>query len=439
MIATEVLKTGIMLTALLGGFVAMSKYRMSQALVMPLIALGFVAMEGVHAEAMLRDSFSGFAPIAVVFTAIAVCAHQIQRSGAFMVVGAMLGSFVGHRSLRQPKHIVITVTGIVLFLTWLAAGLLHNITSIMIMVPIAITVCASYRLPSRWLLCGALVASNLGGFSTAWGDTPNIIEARVWGLQHGDFVMQILPLNLVCLIVLTLAVAFLLERDASRASATLSATQLAMRGTAFDATVREAEVDMRLLVTGILGLLGFIITQGLSREWEMAAAGVTILFAVSTERPDARLKSLQSLSLDVYMTLLSVFLIAHTLGGSLIGVQLEAAVRATDGAPWAIAVSSYVGTLFTEAASWAAAAAPITHQINSSNAAAWALGGGICAGSSSLLTAASAGIILWTESRRFPGHEVEFRDNLPFGLCASLLMLVYYIVAITLIAWAGGF
>jgi Na+/H+ antiporter NhaD/arsenite permease-like protein len=50
-----------------------------------------------------------------------------------------------------------------------------------------------------------------------------------------------------------------------------------------------------------------------------------------------------------------------------------------------------------------------------------------------LITAASAGLILWAESRRFPGHEVTFGKYLVFGLPASLAMLVFYIVFLTFV------
>lgn len=437
MVDPMTLHTAIMIVALLSGFIAMARFRQSQALVMPLIAITFLVLDGRGADATLRNCFAGFAPIAVVFTAIAICAHQIQRSGAFQVVGSLLGSLIGHIGLRRPKYIVMMVTALVLLLTSTIAALFHNITAIMVMTPIAIAICVSYKLPSRWLLCGALVASNLGGFSTAWGDTPNILEARVWDLSHGDFAGEILPVNLLILALLVIAVAALMGRDAHRAEALLSPIQIAERGTDFGTLATEVEIDRRLLSVGLAGLIGFILVQGINRDWEIAAGAAAILFAVASDRPQHRLEALHSLGLDVYLILLSVFVIAHTLGKSMLGSQLHNIISVTGGATWAVAVSSYVGTMLTEAASWAAAAAPITHRIKSAHSAAWALGGGICAGSSSLLTAASAGVILWTESRRFPGHEVEFQTYLPFGLGASLLMLGAYIIILTTLETLG--
>ena len=56
-------------------------------------------------------------------------------------------------------------------------------------------------LSSLPVLCACLAASNLGGFSTPWGDTPNVIEAKVWGLQHAHF-FHIIGINLGMVLIL---------------------------------------------------------------------------------------------------------------------------------------------------------------------------------------------------------------------------------------------
>ena len=106
---------------------------------------------------------------------------------------------------------------------------------------------------------------------------------------------------------------------------------------------------------------------------------------------------------------------------------------------WSIAIASYIGTLFTEAASWASAAAPIVYASAPSHTAAWALGAGICAGSSSLLTAATAGILLTRESKSLDQNErVTFGSYVLFGLVMSMIMLIYYIGILTLLAHRLG-
>ena len=120
---------------------------------------------------------------------------------------------------------------------------------------------------------------------------------------------------------------------------------------------------------------------------------------------------------------------------SWIGESLHQQLIASHAAPWAIAVTGYFGTTFTEAASWATAVSGPIHDLDATHAAAWALGGGICAGSSSLVTAASAGIILAEESQRFndPDHAITFKRYLAFGLPFSLFMLAFYATYFTFV------
>jgi len=157
--------------------------------------------------------------------------------------------------------------------------------------------------------------------------------------------------------------------------------------------------------------------------------------AVLLERKKSRYHTLTSLGFDVYLAFAAIFVLAGCVSHSWIGNTLYQQLISAKAAPWVIAVTGYFGTTFTEAASWATAVSQSIHQLDPSHAAAWALGGGICAGSSSLVTAASAGIILAEESQRFndPDHAINFRRYLAFGLPFSLFMLVFYSLYFTFV------
>lgn len=421
----------VMLAVLVAGFVAMVQFQQSQALVMPLVASVFLALQG-HASAVIaRESFTEFATVALVFTAVAVPAHQIEKSGLFERIGAWLGSKVGLIGPEQPRRRIPVFVATILIAVWITAGCLHNITSVLIWTPITIMICASYDIRSHGLLCGVLVASNLGGFSTAWGDTPNIIERQVWQLEQSDFFIQILPVNFLIILVLISVVSCMTVRNVERVS-TGGPLRSVLPSVDWMLRLRETRLDKRRLIVGSIALFGFIARQLINHEIEIAAAGGAIAFALLGERSDDRVSTLHALGLDVYSTLVAVFIIAHSISHSTLGAFLGDLITSTDGALWAIAVSSYLGTAFTEAASWASASAQLIHTANPGTSAAWAMGGGICAGSSSILTAASAGIVLWNQTKRFPGHEITFRSYLWFGLSASLLMLLAYVWLITL-------
>jgi hypothetical protein len=204
--------------------------------------------------------------------------------------------------------------------------------------------------------------------------------------------------------------------------------QIALTAADWKKAQADLAIDRFLLCLGV-GLLGsFIILHVVFPSVAIAIGAATILLAVLLERKRERFNTLTSLGFEVYLTFAAIFILAGCVSNSWIGAMLHQQLMAAKAAPWVIATTGYLGTTFTEAASWATAVSVPIHGLDSSHAAAWALGGGICAGSSSLVTAASAGIILAEESHRFndPNHTITFRRYLAFGLPFSLFMLIFY-------------
>jgi Na+/H+ antiporter NhaD/arsenite permease-like protein len=443
----------LMLAMLFTAFFAMTYFDAPLPLAMSLVACAFLGLQGDHADEILQSGFMHYADIVVLFTAVAIPAHMIERSQGFKWAAAYFGYQFGRVRLMYPRLATPLLVFSMLLATYVTAGLMHNVTSILIMTPIIIRLCDSYGIPSRWLLCGALVASNLGGFSTQWGDTPNIIESRVWGLKAEDFMREIVPVNLMVLCALAATVQYLTSRSLARrgGSATSRPTQfrepatidIAKGAAGWREAQESLQVDMRLLWAGLVTLAAFIVLHVVFDEWKIAIGAVTILIAILLERAEDRFHTLKSLGYDVYLAFAAIFVLAGCFEHSWVGYMLRRQIESTQAAPWAIAVTGYLGTMFTEAASWATAASGQIFDLGAKpglelareHTAAWALGGGICAGSSSIVTAASAGIILAEESGRFRDerHVITFRRYLPFGLGFSLFMLVFYAVYFTLI------
>ena len=432
----------IMLVLLFTAFFAMTKYEVPLPLAMSLVSLSFLVIQWESAPVVLRNGFQHYADITVLFTAVAIPAHMIERSHGFKWVAAWLGHQLGKVRLRHPRLTTPLLVFILLGATYVTAGLMHNVTSILIMTPVIIRLCASYQVPSRWILSAALIASNLGGFSTRWGDTPNIIESATWGLQASDFMREVLPANLIVVAALIIVATFLTQRGISKRSRAAGTTQipfytLQVAQTAADWKKAKADlaIDRRLLTIGLVLLAFFIILHVTFTKLAIAIGAVTIVVAVLLERKSERYHTLTSLGFDVYLAFAAIFVLAGCVSHSWIGNTLYHQLIAAKAAPWVIAVTGYFGTTFTEAASWATAVSHSIQQLDSSHAAAWALGGGICAGSSSLVTAASAGIILAEESQRFndPEHAITFKRYLAFGLPFSLFMLLFYSVYFTFV------
>jgi Na+/H+ antiporter NhaD/arsenite permease-like protein len=430
-----------MLALLLIAFFAMTRYNVPLPLAMSMVACAFLVIQWQNAEAILRNGFEHYANITILFTAVAIPAHQIERSQGFKWAAAWLGHQLGKIRLRRPRTATPLLVIILLVLTYVTAGLMHNVTSILIMTPIIIRLCASYGVPSRWILSAALIASNLGGFSTRWGDTPNIIESATWGLSAGDFMREVVPANLIVMAALVTAALLLTQRGVSSAAAAAGAQRppdytIRIAQTAADWKQAQADlaIDRRLLALGLGVLAAFIVLHVIFHHLQIAIGAAAIVVAVLGERPRDRFSTLKSLGFDVYLAFAAIFVLAGCVAESWIGHYLHEQIAAAKAAPWAIALTGYFGTTFTEAASWATAVSHDIFKLEPSHAAAWALGGGICAGSSSLVTAASAGIILAEESSRFkdPNHVITFKRYLAFGLPFSAFMLLFYATYFTI-------
>lgn len=432
----------VMLAILFGAFYAMTRYNVPLPLAMSLVSCTFLVLQWDNAPVILRQGFEHYAAITILFTAVAIPAHMIERSQGFKWVAASLGNKLGRIRLRNPGLTTPLLVVILIVMTYVTAALMHNVTSILIMTPVIIRLCASYRIPSRWILSAALIASNLGGFSTRWGDTPNIIESHTWGLQAGDLFREVVPANLIVLLALILLATLLTQRSVSKRQdegqpSVVANMTLEVARTAADWQKARTDlaIDRRLLALGLGLLTAFIVLHVIFPTLDIALGALTIVLAILFERPKDRYHSLTSLGFDVYLAFAAIFVLAGCVSHSWIGESLHQQLIASHAAPWAIAVTGYFGTTFTEAASWATAVSGPIHDLDASHAAAWALGGGICAGSSSLVTAASAGIILAEESQQFndPDHTITFRKYLAFGLPFSLFMLAFYATYFTFV------
>ncbi|PZR70974.1 MAG: hypothetical protein DLM73_16645 [Chthoniobacterales bacterium] len=418
----------LMLLLLFTAYCAMKRYEVPLALALTLVSLSFLIIQWGSAEGILRASFLQYANITVLFTAIAIPAHMIERSQGFKVIAAWLGYQLGKVRLRHPRITTPLLVIILLTATYLTSALMHTVPSILLMTPIIIRLCASYKVPSRWILSAAIIASNLG-------DTPNIVESDAWGIQASDFVREVLPANLIVLAALIFLATVLTQRGITSRSRAAGATQvpfytLQVAQTAADWKKAKSDVaiDRRLLGAGLALLFLFLLFRVLYPPFAIAIGAATIVVAILLERKQERYHSLTSLGFDVYLAFAAIFVLAGCVEHSWIGLVLHQQLAAAHGAAWAIAATGYLGTTFTADSSLTTAVSHTIQQMDPSRAGIWALAGGICAGGSSLITASSAGIILAEESQRFndPEHAINFQRYLAFGLPFSFFMLIFY-------------
>ena len=111
--------------------------------------------------------------------------NVLSRSGFF--------DLVARRAMVVTRGEPARVLWIFSILTAVFSAFLDNVTTVLFMAPVVVTVVARLGLRPVPYLVAVILASNTGGTATLVGDPPNIIIGSVAGKGFGDFLVNVAP------------------------------------------------------------------------------------------------------------------------------------------------------------------------------------------------------------------------------------------------------
>ena len=159
----------------------------------------------------------------------------------------------------EPKRILI----ILALITAVCSAFLDNVTTVLLIVPVTISITKKLKVDPIHFLITQIIASNIGGTATLIGDPPNImIGSAVKELTFLAFIQNLAPIAVINLIVVVGILSFL-YRKKLMAQDSLKAEIMKLEP--------EAEIKDRRLLKKSLGilmltLLGFFMHQSLNLE-----------------------------------------------------------------------------------------------------------------------------------------------------------------------------
>lgn len=113
----------------------------------------------------------------------------IKQTGVF----EFLGIWAGKKSRGRPYRLLV----LLMLITAVASPFLDNVTTVMLVAPVTISVCQRLDLAAAPYLIAEALASNIGGAATLIGDPPNIIIGTRAGLSFNDFIIHMTPIVVV--------------------------------------------------------------------------------------------------------------------------------------------------------------------------------------------------------------------------------------------------
>jgi Na+/H+ antiporter NhaD/arsenite permease-like protein len=287
-----------------------------------LVTYAFIATEKVHRVAA---ALGGVAAMTMIGLVDADTAFFDQETGIdwnviFLLFGMMvivgilkhtglfeyLALWAARTSQGRPSRLL----ALLILVTAGVSPVLDNVTTVLLVAPVTLSVCARLGLPSAPYLISLVFASNIGGAATLIGDPPNIIIASRGGLTFNDFLVHSLPITVVLIGGLVLLTRWLFRHDLGEPS------RLADSLEGLDP--RGAIVDGRRLVRCLVVLAVVMVFFGLHHALHldpsmvaMLGAGAMVVVARST--PEEFLA-------EIEWTTLAFFMALFVLVGSLVEV-----------------------------------------------------------------------------------------------------------------------
>ncbi|MBA2574092.1 MAG: ArsB/NhaD family transporter [Nocardioidaceae bacterium] len=364
-----------------------------------------------------------------------VIVSVLKQTGVF----DFLAIWAAKRVRGKPFALMVMLVCI----TAVASALLDNVTTVLLIAPVTLLVCDRLALPPVPFLIAEALASNIGGMATLVGDPPNIIIASRADLSFNDFLVNLAPLALICM------VAFIgLCRIMFRSAFTYDEARAA---DVMELDEREVIRDGALLVRSLIVLaavmVGFIAHSALHVEPSLVALlGAGALVAVSKLQPGEYLEEVEWPTLVFFMGLFIM-----------VGALVEIGVIKTLGE----AVTDAVGTRYFLASSillwgsavlsgivdnipYVATVSPLVQGLVDSggdtpqaNALWWALAAGADLGGNATAVGASANVVIIGIAAR-NGHPISFWQFTKYGLVVATVTIAIAWPYIWLRYYVGG-
>jgi Na+/H+ antiporter NhaD/arsenite permease-like protein len=220
--------------------------------IVALVGAGAMVIVGVldQAEAIKGVDWNTLGLLAGMMILVSIS----RRSGMFQYVAVKASQLAN----AHPAGILFLLQ----MTTALLSALLDNVTTVLLVVPVTLTICKDLKVPAYPFLFAEIFASNIGGTATLIGDPPNILIGSQVGLTFNDFVVHLTPVIIVVMVVQAIMIHLIWGRS-MRATPRAKATVMALKA---NETITDWVLLKQSIVILTVVMLGFIFARQLHLE-----------------------------------------------------------------------------------------------------------------------------------------------------------------------------
>lgn len=340
----------------------------------------------------------------------------LRRTGVFEFIAI----WAARKARGRPYRLMV----LLVVATGVLSPWLDNVTTVLLIVPVTISVCRRLGVPVVPYLIAEVMACNIGGAATLIGDPPNIMIGSRAGLSFNDFLLHMTPIVVVLMIVFIL-MCRVMFRSAFRYDPERAASVMEL-------DPRDAIKDRRLLlVSGVVitaVMVCFVLHTTLHLEPSVVAiSGGLVLLAVSRVAAGDVVKDIEWETLAFFVGLF--VMVGAMVQTGVIGDLGEAAARAAEGnllgTAMALVFGSVVPSAIVDNIPFVASVSPIVSEIVASSGGMeeagmlwWAFALGADLGGNATIIASSANVVVVGIAER-EGHHISFWQFSRYGLVVT--------------------
>jgi Na+/H+ antiporter NhaD/arsenite permease-like protein len=424
--------------------------------VSPIISVSALILISVYVilsfEMVHRSSIALLGAIIIVAAAIAFGTVHAEESFEFIVgiidfntIGLLLGmmiivailaesgifQWVGIKASKVSKGNLWKLLLILCTFAAVVSMFIDNVTTILLMVPVTISVFRIFKISPMPFIISQALASNVGGAATLIGDPPNIMIGSAANIDFNSFIVHMGPTIAISFVASLLLLKFFLRKD------------LKAEVQNFEQLMKEDESallkDKGILKKSMAVLLGvvalFVIHGSLHLEPSIIAlGGAAVLLVITRVKPE---KVLHEVDWPTLIFFTGLFIIVGTAEyAGMIKLLSSTAIDITGGNPWLTFIMiiwlSAIASAFVDNIPFTATMIPLIQTLNTNpNIAAtfgdfhfsplwWALSLGANLGGNGTLIGSSAGVVAAGISEKY-GHPISFNRWFKLGFPFMIL------------------
>lgn len=407
----------------------------------------FIISEKIHRTVIALVGGMAIVVLGVISQETAI--HHIDFNTLGLLVGMMiivgvtaetgLFNYLAIKAAKKVEGKPMQILIVMSVLTALCSALLDNVTTVLLTVPVTISIAKKLNVRATPFLVSQIMASNIGGTATLIGDPPNIMIGSSTNLGFGDFAINLAPVAIIILIVTMFLLEFIYRKQL--------VTTDELRAHIMSLDESKELKDMALLKKSVTMLVLTIVLFSLhqmlhleSATVAMFCASILLLIAYPTHEKalEAVFKKVEWIAIFFFVGLF--VLVGGLVETGVISMIAEKAMEITQGDTASTAILilwlSAIASAFVDNIPFVATMIPMIHEMgrmgmDNLTSLWWSLALGACLGGNGTLIGASANVVVagLAAAAGYPISFVRyFKIAFPLMILSIIISHIYVVI-----------